>query len=639
MCDTHNHGCRACSIDAHSHDHGHSGDVARLAFSGAMLLVGLGLDYTSLVWFAGWVRVVWYVVAWVLVALPILKNMYREAKHGSFFNEFSLMSLASAGAIFIGEYAEGVAVLVLYTLGEILQEAAVGRSRRSIKALLDMRPAKAKVKRGEEFVEVEPESVAVGDVVQARVGDRVALDGTLQSEKSMFDTSALTGESTPRLIRRGEEVLAGMINLEFVSEIAVSRRYEDSSLARILHLTEEALERKSRSELFIRRFAKVYTPIVFALAMAITLLPAIFVESYSFSEWLYRGLVFLVISCPCALVISVPLGYFSGIGLASKNGILLKGANFLDTLLKLKTIFFDKTGTLTKANFEVVEVSSEIPQEELLGTLAAIEQHSTHPIARSVMRFAERSGIKPSQEMFEIQEVAGRGVVAKSGDRVVIVGNQRLFQEENVEFPQELLQIAETTVMVAINGKFAGYLKIADEVRSEAAQVIAELHDRYGIETVLLSGDNPRITESVGREVGAGRWYGGLLPDEKLRIVTEEKTRTTTAFVGDGINDSPALAASDLGITLGGISSQSAIEIADVILQNDTLEAIPKAIRIARLTNRVISRNLFFILFTKVAIMLLAAFGVASMWLAIFADVGVAMIAILYSTSLFFKRV
>ena len=637
MCDNHHCSCHSCSHTEEHHHEGHRQTIL-LAVSSLLLFLGLGFEYFDIKWFSGFSKVAWYFLSWVLVAFPIVKELIEEAKNGSFFNEFSLMTIASLGAFFIGEYSEGVAVLVLYTLGEILQAMAVGRSRRSIKSLLDMRPQLAWVKRGEEWIQEKPEDVEVGDLVLVKVGDRVAIDGIMESVKSSFDTSALTGESQPRTIVAGQEVLAGMVNMEFACNIKAIRRAEDSSLSRILQMTEVALERKSKSELFIRRFAKVYTPIVFLLAIAITFLPVIFLKEYVFSEWLYRGLIFLVISCPCALVISVPLGYFSGIGLAAKNGILLKGASFLDTLLQIKTIFFDKTGTLTKASFEVVELESKIPQDEFLSLLANIESHSTHPIAKAILRFVEKNNVRVSEEVFAIQEVAGKGLVATNTNASILVGSGKLLNERNISYPESLDVEDNTTIFLARNGELLGYLKVADELRDEAKKVVGELLGKQKINCVVLSGDSKNIVQSVSEELGIGVYYGGLLPEDKLKIVNTEKRYSIVAFVGDGINDSPALAASDLSITLGGVSSQSAIEISDIVIQNDSLSSIPKAIRIAKLTNRLILANVWFILLSKVSIMLLAILGVASLWLAIFADVGVAMLSILFATSLFFRR-
>lgn len=628
------------SFDEQNHEHNTRSRWIAVGISLAMLLLGVWLESGVMPFFKYTISLLWFVVAYLIVAIPVLRATWNEIQKGDFFNEFSLMSLATIGAFAIGQYAEAVGVMLFYTIGEIFQELAVDRAKHSIKSLLDIRTDMALVLRNGDFVEVKPQEVTLGQTIKVKVGDRVPLDGVLLNEQSSFDTATLTGESVPRTLRKGERVLAGMINLDYVSEIKVDRAYEDSTLAKILYLTQNAMSRKAKAELFIRKFAKIYTPIVFGLALAITFLPWLFVDNYQFADWLYRGLVFLVISCPCALVISVPLGYFSGIGLASKNGILLKGANYLESLTNITHIAFDKTGTLTKGTFKVKQVEAlGMTSDELVGLVATIEQHSNHPIARTIVKFAKDNDTATTSIPSNLREIAGQGLIANIDGHRVLVGNTKLLNDNNIAIPQAIEDIIETKVLVAIEDNFVGYIVIADEVREEAAELVARLK-ADGIDTLLLSGDNTLIAQHIGNSIGIDKTYGNLLPEEKVAYIEDIKSdkSNVVAYVGDGINDSPALALSDVGIAIGSLGSQAAIEVADMVIQTDDIRAIAKAMVIARKTQRIVVQNIIFALGIKVVIMGLGALGIASMWLAVFADVGVALLAILNSVRLIFTK-
>lgn len=628
------------SFDQHNHETGNRSRRIGVGVSLVMLVLGLLFRHIEIAFFDSTISLLWFVAAYLIVALPVLKATWDEIRKGDFFNEFSLMSLATIGAFAIGEYPEAVGVMLFYTVGEIFQDMAVDKAKHSIKSLLDIRTDKASVLYNGQFVEMKPEEVEIGQTIRIKVGDRVPLDGVLLNEHSSFDTAALTGESVPRTIRKGQRVLAGMINLDYVSEIEVDRVYEDSALSRILYLTQDAMSRKAKTELFIRKFARIYTPIVFGLALLITFIPYFFAENYQFADWLYRGLVFLVISCPCALVISVPLGYFSGIGLASKNGILLKGANYLENLTRITHIAFDKTGTLTKGTFKVQQVEVfELTPDELVSLTAAIEQHSNHPIARAIVEFARSNNQAITPTISNLQEIAGQGLIADSDGRKVLVGNTKLLNNNNIQIPQRIVDIVETKVLVAIDGKLAGYMVIADEVRKEASELVARLK-ADNINTLLLSGDNTSIAQHIGTSIGIENIHGNLMPEDKVAFV--EKLKSTkgnvVAYVGDGINDSPALALSDIGIAIGALGSQAAIEVADIVIQTDDIRAIDKARIIARKTQSVVVQNIVLAIGVKSFIMGLGAIGSASMWLAVFADVGVALLAILNSVRLIFTN-
>ena len=606
------------------------------------LCIGLILQYkvqTPLLYF-----LVPYLIGYLFVGLTVLNEAWKAILKADFFNEFTLMSVATIGAIAIGEYPEAVAVMLFYYVGELFQHHAVDRARTNIQELLDVRSLVATVKRDEEFVEMEPSEVKIGDVLVVRVGERVPLDGELLMGGGSFDTSALTGESVPRSIALGEEVLAGMINLDRVIELRVTKSYTDSSLSKILHLVEEATSRKAKTELFIRRFAKVYTPIVFFLAVAIVLLPWFFVADYQFANWLYRGLVFLVISCPCALVISIPLGFYGGIGAASRHGILFKGANYLELLTKIKSIGFDKTGTLTQGVFKVKQfatVESRVKDKDnLLATIVAIEVNSTHPIAKAIVQYSKEQGVEKNSLSFStVKELPGYGMLAKNGEVTYLLGNAKLLEKYNVSYPSSLTENVETTILLAENGIFVAHLVIADVIRSDAKHLIDNLRKKGILNIALLSGDQTTIVERTAKELGINHYYGNLLPEQKVELVKEAKRKgEPLCFVGDGVNDAPVLALSDVGVAMGGMGSDAAIEVADVVIQSDQPSRLITAINIANKTKQIVYQNIALAFGVKAIVLILGGFGLATMWEAVFADVGVALLAILNAVRILTKR-
>ncbi len=626
----------------HSHDdgHDHSGQPNNFkayipaVISFTMLIIGIALDYFDVGFFKDWLRIIWYAIAYLPVGFPVVKEGWESIKKGDVFTEFFLMSIATIGAFIIGEYPEGVAVMLFYAVGELFQNAAVNRAKSNIKALLDVRPNEALVYRNDDYTSVSPEMVEIGEKVQVRVGEKVPLDGILLSEKGSFNTAALTGESKPDTIAKGEKVFAGSINMDGVIEIETTKEFKDSSIARILDMVQNATARKSKTELFIRKFARVYTPIVVFLAIAVTFLPYFFVDDYVFRDWLYRALIFLVISCPCALVISIPLGYFGGLGAASKNGILFKGASFLDAMTKINTLVMDKTGTVTKGVFKIKKVKAIGWEEsDFMKYLMAMEQQSTHPIAKAIMEYKEDG---EDFEAKDVSEIAGKGLKGVVNGKTILVGNKALMLANNIDVPTETDSIVESIVLVAIDNKFAGYVVIADELKEDAKETITALH-KVGIKNIMmLSGDKDSITQQVARELGIENAKGGLLPEDKLNEVEilKQNTNNKIAFIGDGINDAPVLAASDVGIAMGGLGSDVAIETADVIIQTDQPSKVVRAIKIGRSTRKIVWQNIGLAFGVKVIVLILGAGGLATMWEAVFADVGVALLAILNAVRL-----
>ncbi|MBN8665652.1 MAG: cadmium-translocating P-type ATPase [Chitinophagales bacterium] len=621
--------------DGHNHDEEEGQGIkpwlpAIASFT--LLMLGIALDNwikPTPSWFSGWVRLAWYIAAYLPVGLPVVVRGIKTAIKGDVFTEFFLMSVATIGAFYIGEYPEGVAVMLFYAVGELFQDAAVNRAKRSIKALLDVRPDSADVLRNGIYVNLPPESVKVGETIQIKVGERVPLDGEMLSEGSSFNTSALTGESKPSTFTKGETVLAGMINQEKVVELKVTKLFNDSSLARILTLVQDATTRKAKTEQFIRKFARIYTPIVVFLAIGITLIPWLFVDNYVFNTWLYRALIFLVISCPCALVISIPLGYFGGIGAASRSGILFKGSNYLDLMTKINQVVMDKTGTLTKAVFKVQEVESyDIPKDEWLPLAAALEAKSTHPVAKAVVEYAGNSIGRVQVDALE--EISGHGLKGEVNGKEVLAGNVKLMDMMKVPVNDGLRTIVDTIVIVAIDRKLAGYLTIADEIKEDSKQAVDALH-KLNVKTTMLSGDKQAVVNKVAKYLGIDKAYGDLLPENKVQKVEALKhdKMNVVAFVGDGINDAPVLALSDVGIAMGGLGSDAAIETADVIIQTDHPSKIATAIQIGKATTKIVWQNIGLAFGVKLIVLILGAGGLATMWEAVFADVGVAMLAIL----------
>lgn len=630
-----------------SSDHDHTNDAKTAGTRSAwraylpaiasfvLLIGGIAIDQLVPQFFQPeWKRLAWYLAAYLPVGLPVLVKAIKAIAKGDVFSEFFLMSIATIGAFFIKEYPEGVAVMLFYAVGELFQDAAVDRAKRNIQALLDVRPDTANVMRDGVPVETPAAEVKVGDTIRIRVGDRVPLDGKLLSDQASFDTAALTGESVPRTIVKEAAVLAGMIATDKVVDMEVTKPFGESSLARILDLVQNAAKSKSPTELFIRRFARIYTPIVVALAVGIVLVPMLIVDPYVFNTWLYRALIFLVISCPCALVISIPLGYFGGIGAASRKGILLKGGNYLDVLTKVNTVVMDKTGTLTEGVFAVQEVkpAAGITENRLLGVIKAMETYSTHPIAQAVLKHPQGDTLGDAVgEASNVEEISAHGMRGTVDDTEVLVGNARLLKKFNVSYPAELDAVEDTIVVCAIGGAYAGYLTVADKIKADAKETISLLKAQGIRAIVMLSGDKTAITQRVAATLGITKAFGDLLPEDKVKRMQEAKKDPTAvvAFVGDGINDAPVLALSDVGIAMGGLGSDVAIETADVVLQNDKPSSIAEAIRIGKATKRVVMQNIVLAFTVKAIVLVLGAGGLATLWEAVFADVGVALLAIL----------
>jgi len=567
-------------------------------------------------------------IAWFLAGRKVVELAFRKSKRGDIFNEFVLMSVATIGAFIIGEYEEGVAVMVFYQIGEWFQDAAVNNAKRNIKALLDIRPNEVTVMRNGAATVIDPSQIQLGETIQVKPGEKVALDGELISENASFNTAALTGESKPDTKYKGEGILAGMINLNTVAEVKVNALFKDSKLSKILEMVQDATARKSQTQLFISRFAKIYTPIVFFLAVTVCFVPYLIVPDYNFQTWFYRALVFLVISCPCALVVSIPLGYFGGIGLASRNGILFKGGNFLDVMTKINAVVMDKTGTLTKGVFKVqAVVVNNIDEKELVKLTAAIEKNSTHPIAKAVAEYAGDaiSDIKAEQ----VEEISGHGLKGKVNGKEVLAGNVKLLKKFNISYPAEIEKIVDTIVVVAVNSRYAGYITIADEIKEDAVEAIKQLH-ALNIKTVMLSGDKQSVVDQVAKQIGIDEAYGDLLPEGKVEKVQQLKNEgKRIAFVGDGVNDAPVVALADAGIAMGGLGSDATIETADVIIQNDQPSRIVSAIKVGKITRSIVWQNITLAMTVKVFVLILGAGGVANLWEAVIADVGVALLAIL----------
>ena len=639
-------GCCCCGKSDNPEHAEESSSIAWPIISFILLIAGLILRHTGMEWFS-WqgVELAWFMIAFLPVGLPVIKEAWEAALQKDYFSEFSLMVIASIGAFCIGEYPEAVAVMLFYTIGEMLQGHAVSRASRNISQLLDVRPERTDVLREGVYVNVAPQEIKMGEQIEVKPGERVSLDGVLLEERAMFDTSALTGESMPRTINKGEEVLAGMIVYGQAVHIQVNRPFEQSALARILTLVKDASERKAPTELFIRRFARIYTPVVISLALLIILIPAfvgMIVPSfhYVFSDWLYRGLVFLVISCPCALVISVPLGYFGGIGAASRAGILFKGGNYLDAITRVNTIAFDKTGTLTTGRFEVIGMKNKgISGSELLGILLSVEQKSTHPVAQAVVRYATKQKAA-AVAVSAMHELAGHGVEAVVNGRDVLVGNIRLLTERGINVPEEVSDSVATVVVCAVDGEYAGHLFLSDTLKEDAQEAVTRLKKLNITDITLLSGDKQQIVDSFAGHLGIDKAYGNLLPEDKatrIEQMTAEPDRFV-AFVGDGLNDAPVLALSGVGIAMGGLGSDAAIESADIVIQTDQPSKVATAIIIGRTTRNIVRQNIVGAVGVKMLVLLAGALGYATLWGAVFADVGVALLAVLNSVCILRKR-
>lgn len=595
--------------------------------SAVFLLLGIYLEFISETLDELYLIIV-YAIAYLPVGFPVVWRSLKLLTRLDIFNEFFLMSIATIGAISIGEYAEGVAVMLFYSVGELFQGAAVRQARRSIEALLKLQVEEVTLIEDGKRRIVHPENVKLGQIIQIKPGEKIALDGKLITENASFNTAALTGESVPSDKQQGDTVLAGMVNLNEVCELEVSSEYHDTKLSKILKLVQDAAGRKAPTQRFISKFAKVYTPIVVLLATLLTFVPYLIVEDYVFTDWLYRALIFLVISCPCALVISIPLGYFGGLGAASRSGILVKGSNYLDLLVKVNTVVMDKTGTLTKGVFEVEEVNTALDKETFLSHVVELEKSSSHPIAQAIVKYGEKE--HPQITTNDIEEIPGHGLKGQIGQYEVIAGNHKILDKFNVTFDEQLKSIVNTTVFVAFDGQYAGYITIADTIKQDADTAIRALRKEGIQDIVMLSGDKQSVVDEVAKKLNIDTAKGDLLPEDKVNEVEFFKQQgKTTIFVGDGINDAPVIALSDVGMAMGGLGSDAAIETADVIIQTDHPSKISTAIRIGKATKRIVWQNIFLAFGVKFLVLLLGAGGMATMWEAVFADVGVALLAIL----------
>lgn len=620
--------------DGHNHSHSENESAFQMflpcIISLVLLLVAIGFDnFFVLGWFTGWIRIVWYIIAYIPVGFPVIKEAFESIKEGEVFSEFLLMVIATVGAFAIGEYPEAVAVMLFYSVGEVFQTLAVTRAKANIKSLLDQRPDEVTIIVKSEAQTIKAVDAKIGDIIQLKSGEKLGLDGELLSDSASFNTAALTGESKPDTKAKGDTVLAGMINLNKVAKVKVTTAYTDSKLSKILELVQNATAQKAPTELFIRKFARIYTPIVVVLAVFIAFLPYFFVENYIFTNWLYRALIFLVISCPCALVISIPLGYFGGIGAASRNGILFKGSNFLDAIASIQNVVMDKTGTMTEGVFKVQEVvfDKQFKEKEILQMVNALESQSTHPVATAIHEFVGK--VDSSIKLEKVEEIAGQGLKATIDGKSLLVGNFKLMDKHSIPYDIDPNSIVYTLIAVAYDKKFVGYITIADIIKKDAQETINRLK-ALKVKTTMLSGDKSTVVKYVAYKLGITNAFGDLLPEDKVNKVKEIKAKNeTVAFVGDGVNDAPVVALSHVGIAMGGLGSDATIETADVVIQDDKPSKIPMAINIGKQTKRIVWQNITLAFVVKGIVLILGAGGLATMWEAVFADVGVALLAIL----------
>jgi Cd2+/Zn2+-exporting ATPase len=615
--------------EEHHHEHSiHKEDLIRFIIGIVLYLAAVIFKFTDRIEF------ILYFAAYLLVGSEVLLVSIKNIARGQVFDENFLMSIATIGAFAIGEYPEGVAVMLFYQIGEFFQDAAVNNSRKSIKALMDIRPDYANLKIGDEIKKVSPEEIKVGDIIIIKPGEKVPVDGKVIEGNSMVDTTALTGESIPRDINIGDDILSGFINKNGLLTVEVSKEFGDSTVSKILDLVQNASSKKAPTENFITKFARYYTPVVVFIALGLAIIPPLLIEGATFTDWLYRALIFLVVSCPCALVISIPLGFFGGIGGASKNGILIKGSNYLEALNYVDTVVFDKTGTLTKGVFKVTEIntSNGFEKDELLEYAAYAESYSTHPIALSIVKAYGKEIDKGDIQDYD--EISGHGIKTRIKAREVLVGNKRLMEKENIAYIN--CDVLGSIVHIAIDQKYAGYIVISDELKQDSKKTIEGLR-KLGIKKiVMLTGDMKAVGEKIGKDLGVDEVHAELLPDQKVKKLEEleqqKNAKSKIVFVGDGINDAPVLARADIGIAMGALGSDAAIEAADIVIMTDEPSKIVSAIKIAHDTRKIVWQNIIFAMVVKVIVLILGAGGLATMWEAVFADVGVAVVAILNAT-------
>lgn len=600
-------------------------DLRKIIITVILFIIALVVPFAN-----EWINKAIFIVSYLIVGLEVIKEALEHLFKGKLFDENFLMAIATIGAFGVGEFPEAVCVMLFYQIGELFQNYAVDKSRKSIASLMDIRPDFANIKIGDKIEKVSPEEVKIGDIIVVKPGERIPLDGTVIEGKSMIDTSSLTGESVPRNVSINDEVLSGCINQNGLLIIKVNKEFGESTVNKILDLVENASSKKSKSENFITKFAKYYTPIVVIIAVILAIVPPLVLKDANFTDWLYRALTFLVVSCPCALVISIPLGFFGGIGGASKIGILVKGSNYLEALANTELVVFDKTGTLTEGVFEVQKVECEgISKEDLLRYTAYAENNSTHPIATSVKKaYGKEINVT---NISKVEEISGFGVIANVEGKDILVGNEKLMKEKNIQYTK--CNEIGTILYVAIENEFAGYIVIADKVKKDSAKAISNLKNMNIKKTVMLTGDKKEVGENIAEKLRIDEVYTELLPDEKVKkveeLLKEKDTKAKLAFVGDGINDAPVLAISDIGIAMGGLGSDAAIEAADVVIMTDEPSKLVDAIKISKKTMRIVKENIIFAIGIKIAVLILSAFGLSTMWEAVFADVGVSIIAII----------
>ncbi|WP_207719901.1 heavy metal translocating P-type ATPase [Clostridium algidicarnis] len=597
----------------------------RIIIGAAVLVAATIINFNN-----EWLQIALFIISYIIVGGDVVKRAVKNIFKGQVFDENFLMSIATIGAFFIGEYPEGVAVMLFYQVGELFQSYAVGKSRKSIASLMDIRPDYANVKKGDELVKVDPDEVQIGDIIVIKAGEKIPLDGKVIEGSSMIDTSALTGESVPREVEVGSDILSGCININGVITAEVTKEFGESTVSKILDLVENASSKKSNSEQFITKFARYYTPVVVIIAVFLAIIPPLVIDGATFSDWIYRALAFLVVSCPCALVISIPLSFFGGIGGASKKGILVKGSNYLEALAETEIVVFDKTGTLTKGVFNVQEIHPEgVSKEELLELTAYVESYSNHPISLSLKRAYGKE--IDNGRISDVEEISGHGVIATVDGKKVMAGNIKLMKM--MDIPYFKGELIGTAVHVAVNNKYIGYILIADEVKEDSAQAIKELKAANIKQTVMLTGDNKSVGSKVAKELGLDKVYAELLPADKVEkleeLFSQKSTKGKLAFVGDGINDAPVLARADIGIAMGGLGSDAAIEAADIVIMTDEPSKIATAMKISKKTLKIAHQNIVFAIGIKIIVLILSAFGITTMWAAIFADVGVTIIAVL----------
>ena len=600
-------------------------DLRKIIIAVILFIIALVVPFAN-----EWINKAIFIVSYLIVGLEVIKEALEHLFKGKLFDEKFLMAIATIGAFGVGEFPEAVCVMLFYQIGELFQNYAVDKSRKSIASLMDIRPDFANIKIGDKIEKVSPEEVKIGDIIVVKPGERIPLDGTVIEGKSMIDTSSLTGESVPRNVSINDEVLSGCINQNGLLTIKVNKEFGESTVNKILDLVENASSKKSKSENFITKFAKYYTPIVVIIAVILAILPPLVLKDANFTDWLYRALTFLVVSCPCALVISIPLGFFGGIGGASKMGILVKGSNYLEALANTELVVFDKTGTLTEGIFEVQKVESEgISKEDLLRYTAYAENHSTHPIATSVKKaYGKEINVT---NISKVEEISGFGVIANVDGKDILVGNEKLMKEKDIQYTK--CNEIGTILYVAIENEFAGYIVISDKVKKDSAKAISNLKNMNIKKTVMLTGDKKEVGENIAERLRIDEVYTELLPDGKVKkveeLLKEKDAKAKLAFVGDGINDAPVLAISDIGIAMGGLGSDAAIEAADVVIMTDEPSKLVDAIKISKKTMRIVKENIIFAIGIKIAVLILSAFGLSTMWEAVFADVGVSIIAII----------